>query len=196
MKVIDPETDMPLPAGEPGEFAVRPRYPWTAMQGYVEQWEAHALAWRNQFFHTGDFGFVDDKGNYYFLDRMGDRIRRRAENISSFDIETAANLHPQVAESAAVGVPSGYEGDDDIMLVIVPEGEEVPDPVELLTFMLQRLPHNMVPRYVRTVGALPRTPTNKIRKQHLREQGTGAQGTWDRREVGVALRALSHDPNA
>lgn len=195
MQVIDPDTDMPLPPGVPGEFAVRPRYPWTGMQGYVKRWEAHASAWRNQVFHTGDFGFVDEQGNYYFLDRMGDRIRRRAENISSFDIETAANSHPAVAGSAAVGVPSGFEGDDDIMLVFVPKGRP-PSPVELLTFLLKRLPHFMVPRYVRQIEALPRTPTNKVRKQILREEGIKAPDVWDRKVAGIALRDLTGEAEA
>jgi crotonobetaine/carnitine-CoA ligase len=83
MRVVDPETDEELPRGEIGEFVVRLAKPWTTMQGYVGMPEKRTEAWRNLWFHTGDAGYVDASGYFYFVDRLGDRIRRRAENISS-----------------------------------------------------------------------------------------------------------------
>ncbi len=189
MKVLDPQTDLPVPSGEAGEFCVRPRLPWTAMQGYSQQPDAYISAWRNQWFHTGDSGYVDADGNFFFIDRMGDRIRRRAENISSYEIEAAANSYPGIRESAAVGVPSAYEGDSDILLVIVSEGE-APAPEALLRHLLEKLPHFMVPRYIRTIPSLPRTPTNKVRKQMLRDEGI-TEDTWDRSANNISLRRLA-----
>ncbi len=70
--------DRPVPAGQVGEFAVRPRHPWTTMQGYLGMPEQTVQAWRNLWFHTGDCGYVDQSGAVYFVDRAKERIRRRA----------------------------------------------------------------------------------------------------------------------
>lgn len=193
MKVLDPETDIPLAPEEVGEFCVRPRVPWTAMQGYANRPEAFVSAWRNQWFHSGDSGYIDEEGNFFFVDRMGDRIRRRAENISSYEIETTANTHPDIRESAAIGIPSEYEGDEDILLIVVP-GDLAPSPLDLLKFLVRRLPHFMVPRYIRFVSEMPRTPTNKIRKQVLRSEGL-AEDIWDRTANNVSLRELVENSN-
>lgn len=184
VRVVDPETDVELPVGQVGEFVVRPRRPWTMMQGYFGMPERTLQAWRNLWFHTGDAGYVDAEGWFHFVDRLGDRIRRRAENISSYEIESAAALHPAVVECAAIGTPSGFESDDDIKLIVVvrPGYELVPQ--ELLEHLLRLLPHYMVPRYLQTIEALPRTPTNKVIKSQLR---SAAGECWDRKAAGVAL---------
>jgi crotonobetaine/carnitine-CoA ligase len=187
--VVDPETDEPLPAGTVGEFVLRPRQPWTVSPGYYGNPAATCKAWRNLWFHTGDSGYVDDDGWVYFVDRLGDRIRRRAENISSYDIEIAARAHPAVLECAAVGVPSAYASDDDIKLCVVARPEATIEPAELLGFLARRLPHHMVPRYIETLAALPRTPTQKVRKAQLRAAVAGG-ALWDRQAAGVSLRAL------
>src|SRR5437868_13775157 len=96
VRVVDPETDVEVPAGQVGELVVRPKRPWTMMQGYLGMPEKTLQAWRNLWFHTGDAGCVDADGWFHFVDRLGDRIRRRAENISSYEIESAAALHPAV----------------------------------------------------------------------------------------------------
>ncbi|MCG6205993.1 AMP-binding protein [Rhodopseudomonas sp. HC1] len=188
-QVVDSDTDLPLPTGEVGEFVVRPKLPWIVTPGYFRNPEATAKAYRNFWFHTGDSGYVDADGWVYFVDRLGDRIRRRAENISSYDIEVAANGHPAVLESAAVGVPSGYSSDDDIKLSVVPRPGQAVDPAELLSYLAAELPHHMVPRYIECLDALPRTPTQKVRKAGLRESGVTAS-TWDRKQNNVALRSL------
>lgn len=187
--VLDPATDMPLPPKAAGEFAVRPRLPWMMMQGYVGMPERTVESWRNLWFHTGDFGYVDDDGSVYFLDRAKTRIRRRAENISAGDIEAAALLHPDIAEAAAIGVPSGFEGDDDIMLHVVMRAETTLDPTALLAFLLQRLPHFMVPRYLSQATALPRTVTGKIRHALLLRD-VDAPDVWDRKKANITLRSL------
>jgi crotonobetaine/carnitine-CoA ligase len=188
-RVVDPATDMELGPGEVGEFVVRPKLPWIVSPGYFRNPEATMKAWRNLWFHTGDGGYRDADGWVWFVDRLGDRIRRRAENISSYDIEIVANAHPAVLESAAIGVPSGFASDDDIKLCVLWRKEAVIDPTELLSFLALRLPHHMVPRYIEPMEEMPRTPTQKIRKSALRAAGVTA-ATWDRKAAGVSLRAL------
>ncbi|HEY9238466.1 MAG TPA: AMP-binding protein, partial [Burkholderiaceae bacterium] len=189
-QVVDPNTDAPLPAGSVGEFVVRPKRPWLLSPGYYGDPAATWRAWRNLWFHTGDSGYVDADGWVYFVDRLGDRIRRRAENISSFDIEVVARSHPAVLECAAVGVPSEYASDDDVKLCVVWREGCAVEPIVLLAFLAQQLPHHMVPRYLETLDALPRTPTQKVRKAVLRENAVTAQ-TWDRKAAGVSLRDLA-----
>ena len=198
VRVVDPETDLEVPAGQLGEFVVRPTRPWTMMQGYLGMPDKTLQAWRNLWFHTGDVGYVDGDGWFHFVDRLGDRIRRRAENISSYEIESAAALHPVVLECAAVGVPSGFESDDDIKLFVVPRPGEPLVPHDLLEHLVRLLPHYMVPRYIQTIAALPRTPTNKVMKAQLR---SAAGECWDRKAAGVslldvALRAGTHSASS
>lgn len=189
IQVVDPDTDMPVEAGEIGEITVRPLLPWTTMQGYMSMPEETIEAWRNLWFHTGDSGHFDEDGYLYFVDRMRDRIRRRAENISSYDIEVAAGSYPGVIERAVIGVASDYEADDDIKLFIV--ADEPIDFEDLTRHLVRCLPHFMVPRYIELLDALPRTPTNKVRKEVLRDRGN-SEATWDRKATGVSVRELAN----
>jgi crotonobetaine/carnitine-CoA ligase len=198
--IVDPETDEVLPAGQVGEITVRPREPWVVMQGYLGRPDLTLAAWRNFRFHSGDFGYLTPDGYLYFAERSGDRIRRRAENVSAYDIESAASAHPRVQDCAAVGVASSFESDDDIKLCVVP----VPGPVldeggldeaDLIRHLARELPHYMVPRYIEMLPELPRTPTGKIQRQALRASGAGP-GVWDRVVAGVSVRALSSQPGA
>jgi len=193
VRVVDPETDVELPAGQVGELVVRPKRPWTMMQGYLGMPEKTVAAWRNLWFHTGDAGHVDADGWFHFVDRLGDRIRRRAENISSYEIESAAALHPAVLECAAIGVPSGYESDDDIKLLVALRPGHIWRPDHLLEHLVRLLPHYMVPRYLQPIEALPRTPTNKVMKSQLYAV---AGECWDRKAAGVALRDVAQRVSA
>lgn len=189
LRIVDPETDEPLPAGQTGEFVVRAKNPWTLMQGYMGMPDKTVDAWRNLWFHTGDSGYVDAEGWVYFVDRNGDRIRRRAENISSYDIEVAALRHPAIAEAAAVGTPSGFSGDDEIKLCVVLRDGALPDPLDLLRHLAGLLPHYMVPRYIEFVAELPRSATNKVRRAALKVAPYGTD-VWDRKQAGISLREL------
>ena len=102
VRIVDPETDEVLPAGQVGEITVRPREPWVVMQGYLGMPDLTVAAWRNFRFHSGDFGYLTPDGYLYFAERSGDRIRRRAENVSAYDIESAAASSP-----AGAGVRRG-----------------------------------------------------------------------------------------
>lgn len=187
VKIVSPDTDRELPHGEVGEIVVRPRHPWTMMSQYMGMPGETLEAWRNLWFHTGDAARRDEAGNFYIVDRIKDRIRRRAENISSYDIEAAAMTFPGLREVAAVGVPSGMQHDDDIKLCVVPENGI--EPIQLLRHLAANLPHFMVPRYIEVIAELPRTPTNKVRKRMLRDSGIN-ENTWDRQKAEVSLRDL------
>lgn len=188
--VVDPATDMKLPAGTVGEFLLRPKVPWTMMQGYLGMPEKTLEAWRNFWFHTGDCGYVDADGYVYFVDRAKERIRRRAENISAGDIEAAALAHPLVKEAAALGVPSGFEGDDDILLCLVMQPGSELDHVGFLRFLVGELPHFMVPRYLCRMAVLPRTATGKLQRAMLKDV-MAQPDVWDRKRAEVALRDLT-----
>jgi crotonobetaine/carnitine-CoA ligase len=192
LRIADPRTDEELPAGQVGQILIRAKVDWILMQGYSGMAESTVAAWRNLWFHTGDAGYVDAEGYLYFVDRLGDRIRRRAENISSYDIETAAMTYPGIAEAAAVGVPSEFESDDDVKLCAATSDGSPIDMPSFLRHLAVRLPHYMVPRYLEQVDRLPRTPTNKVRKQELRAAGVHA-GTWDRKAHGIELREAARN---
>ena len=182
-RIVD-ENDADVPPGEIGELVVRSDEPWSMMAGYLGMPEKTVEAWRNQWMHTGDAFRRDSDGNYYFLDRLKDTIRRRGENISSVELEGSVCEHPDVLECAAVGVPSEFD-EEEVKIVVVPYEGRTIAPEELVEFLRVRVPRFMVPRYVELVAELPRTPTQKIRKTQLRAAGVTA-ATWD----GQADRSL------
>lgn len=181
VRVVD-QDDEDVGPGQVGELLVRSHEPWTLMAGYLDMPEATTAAWRNLWLHTGDAFRYDEDGNYYFLDRISDTIRRRGENISSAEVEVVVNEHPGVLESAAIAVPSEW-GEDEVKIVVVPGPGETVEPAELTAFLAPRLPRFMVPRYVEVVASLPKTPTEKVRKVELRAQGI-TPTTWDRETTG------------
>ena len=189
LRILDPDTDAEMPTGQTGELALRPRYPFTIMQGYLRMPEATISTWRNLWFHTGDLGYIDETGYVYFVDRATERIRRRAENISSYEIEACALEHDEVAECAAVGVPSEFDGDDDVKLYVIRRDASKLSPEDLIRSLAAKLPHFMVPRYIEFTGALPRTPTGKLQKSILKAQGATA-ATWDRKAANISVGDL------
>jgi len=184
-RIVD-EHDLEVARGEVGELVLRSDMPWTMNAGYNGQPEATAAAWRNGWFHTGDLFRQDDAGDYYFVDRKKDAIRRRGENISSFEVENAVRQHPDVEEAVAVGVMSEI-AEEEVMVVVKPRGNQRVDPRALTEFLIPRLPYFMVPRYLRFVDEIPKTDTNKVRKVVFRDQGV-TPDTWDRERAGIRLR--------
>lgn len=178
VRIVD-EHDQPVGVDEVGELIVRTDEPWVLNSGYYGMPEATATAWRNGWFHTGDGFRVDADGNYYFVDRMKDAIRRRGENISSFEVEALVVQHPDVAECAAIGVPSEYS-EDEVKVCVVLHAEVQLTGVELVTWLEPRMPKFMIPRYVEFVDGLPKTEaTMRTQKAKLRDNAINAQ-TWDR----------------
>lgn len=182
VRLVD-ENDCEVPDGENGELVVRTDCPWEMLSEYFRNEEATARAWRNGWFHTGDVMWRDADGRYHFVDRAKDCIRRRGENISSFELETILLQHPGVANVAAIAVPSEF-AEDEVMVVIQPAAGQEPDPESVVRFAAENLPHFMVPRYVRFVDELPMTPNNKVQKGPLREAGITTD-TWERTGRGA-----------
>ena len=176
-RIVD-ENDEPLPPGKAGELVLRADNPWELNLGYWRNEKATAEAWRNQWLHTGDGFKYDEDGNFYFVDRIKDCLRRRGENISSFEVEVEVDAHPAIRESAAVGVPSDLSEDELKVVASLKPGCAV-EPADLLEFLKARLPAYMVPRYIEIIeDELPKTPTGKVQKVVLR--ATGTKGAWDR----------------
>lgn len=184
-RIVDAH-DRPLPDGEVGELVLRTEQPWQLFKEYLGDPEATASAWRNGWFHTGDLLRRDEQGRYYFVDRQKDAIRRRGENISSLEIETEVSSHPDVREVAAYGVDLPG-GEQEVMICVAPKAGATIDPKALIGFLIPRMAHFMVPRYVRVEPELPKTPTNKIQKVELRKEGLTAD-TWDREAAGIRLK--------
>ena len=184
-RIVD-DQDNEVPHGQPGELVIRSDNPWTLFSGYLGDPEATARAWRNGWFHTGDLMWRDAEGCFFFVDRKKDAIRRRGENMSSLEIEIDVTAHPSVRECAAYGIDLPG-GEQEVMVAVAPiDGAEI-DPRELVEWLIPRMTHFMVPRYVRVETALPKTPTNKIQKTGLRDEGVTA-ATFDREAAGLVVR--------
>ncbi len=184
-RVVD-EHDFDVADGEAGELVLRTESPWAMSHGYHGDPAATAAAWRNGWFHTGELFRRDADGDYYFLDRIKDAIRRRGENISSFEVERELMSHPSVREAAVVGIASEF-GEADVLAAVVAAPGATIEPAELLEHLRPRLAHFMIPRYVRIVDELPRTATHKVQKHRIREEGVTGD-TWDREAAGIRVR--------
>lgn len=184
LRVVD-EHDREVPPGTPGELIVRHDAPWALSSGYRGMPAATAEAWRNGWFHTGDVVRRDSDGRVFFVDRVKDVIRRRGENISSAELETEVLRHPSVVQCAAYAVPTG-DGDEDVMISVILRGDET-QPDELISFLTERVPHYMVPRYIDVVADFPLTATGRVQKSALRERGV-SPGTWDREAAGISVK--------
>jgi carnitine-CoA ligase len=176
-RVVD-EDDLPQGDGEPGELVVRAREPFAFASGYFNLPDATVTAWRNLWFHTGDRVVRDADGWFAFIDRTKDSIRRRGENISSWEVEQVLMAHPDVVIAAAVAVPSDL-GEDEVMACVVTRSGAEVDPPALVEFCAARIAAFAVPRYVRVLDALPLTANGKVQKVVLREGGV-TPDTWDR----------------
>jgi len=184
-RLVD-DHDQEVADGEAGELVLRADRPWTISPCYWRMPEATAAVWRNGWFHTGDRFRKNEKGEYFFLDRQKDTIRRRGENISSFEVEAELLTHPAISEAAAVGVVSPH-GEEDVMVVaVLAPGSELPPP-ELLVYLRPRMGHFMLPRYIRYVAALPKTATMRVQKHLLRAEGVTGD-TWDREAAGIVVK--------
>ncbi|MFL1486289.1 AMP-binding protein [Marinobacter sp. LN3S78] len=163
------DNDNPLPVGEVGQIAFRPRTPGGIMQQYLNKPDATLKAWRNLWFHTGDAGVRDADGTYRFVDRIGGYFRVRGENVSSFEVESVLNTHPKIRAVAAVPVPARVGSEDDIAVFVeLSDDQDMSEP-ELRAYAEKQMPKYMQPAYVRFIEALPITPTNKVQKYLLKK---------------------------
>ena len=185
VKIVN-DSGVEVGVNTPGEILVRPLKPNSMMIEYYNMPEKTVEAWRDLWFHTGDFGRLDEDGYLYFVDRKKDSIRRRAENISSFEVERVINSHPAVMESAVIGVNSDLSLDDEVMAILVLKQEQTLSQ-DLIAFCEERMAYFMVPRYVRFMDALPKNAVMRVEKYKLREEGITVD-TWDREKSGYKLK--------
>jgi crotonobetaine/carnitine-CoA ligase len=185
VRLVD-DNDREVAPGVLGEVVARHAKPWVITPGYLGMPEATAEAWRNGWFHSGDGLVRDEDGDYYFVDRIKDSLRRRGENISSMEVEADITAHPDVQEAAAVRVPSDY-GEDEVLAVVVRRPGAVLTHEALTEYLIERMPYFMVPRYLEFADELPKTASMKVRKVELRERGL-TERAWDREAAGIRLR--------
>lgn len=176
LRIVDDE-DRDVPSGHIGELLVRATDPLILSSGYYRNPAATQEAMRNGWFHTVDVFRCSELGEYFFVDRKKDVIRRRGENISSVELEAEICAHPNVLEAAAVPVPSEH-GEDEVLIVLTPRPGATVVEAEVIDFLSTRVARYMVPRFVRIDPNMPRTQTQRIQKALLRSQGV-TSNTWD-----------------
>lgn len=182
VRIFD-EDDNELPAGQPGEIVCRPLKPNVMFKGYHNRPEATLAMMRNMWFHTGDIGKFDEDGYFYFVDRKKDYLRRRGENISSFEVESLLQSHPDVSEVAAHAVLSDV-GEDDLKITLVLERDAKLTEQDLCRWCIEMMPYFAVPRFIEFRSELPKNPLGKVEKYKLRDEGCTAT-TWDIEKSGI-----------
>ena len=162
------EHDNVCAAGTAGQIAVRPRFPSMLMQEYLNKPAATVEAFRNCWFHTGDYGRAAEDGSYAWVSRMGDFCRVRGENVSLFEVETLIARHGKVRQSAAVGVRAEAGGEDEIAVFVELENGQALSAQELREHNATVMPRYMQPAHIFFIPVLPQTPTGKVQKHPLR----------------------------
>jgi len=190
MKVVD-DDDFELPLGSVGEWVIRCAEPWHYFPGYLDMPAETLSAWRNGWFHSGDRGYIDKEGFCYFVDRKKETVRRRGENISSYEVEMIICTHSAVLETAVVPVPAELGEDDVLAFVVLRDGASISE-TELIHFCEEKMAAFMVPRFLRFIDRLPKTPSEKVEKYLLKQQGElERESLWDREKVLGRLRNQS-----
>jgi crotonobetaine/carnitine-CoA ligase len=174
-----------VPPGVVGEIVVRPLRPHVMFEGYWNRPDATVAAARNYWHHTGDLGKFDEDGYFYFVDRQKDYLRRRGENISSFEVEATLLQHPAVSEAAVHAVLSALTEDDVKATVVLRPNATLTAP-EYCRWAAERLPFFAVPRYIEFRDELPKNPVGRVLKYQLRDEGV-TRSTWDREQAGMEI---------
>jgi crotonobetaine/carnitine-CoA ligase len=173
-------------AGEVGEILVRPREPGVMFDYYWDRLDATAEGFRNLWFHTGDRGWRDEDDFFHFADRSKDSVRRRGENVSTFEVENVLNTHPAVLEAAAYGVPSDVS-EEELMVAVVRAPGAALEASELLDHCQGQLPYFAVPRYVSFRAEIPKNASQRVQKFKLREEGV-TNDAFDAVAAGYVVR--------
>jgi crotonobetaine/carnitine-CoA ligase len=184
VRLVD-DDDVEVPVGEVGEIVCRPRAPNLMFAGYWQRPAETLAVLRNLWFHTGDLGQLDHDGFLSFVDRKKDYLRRRGENISSFELEKTFHAHPAILDVAVHSVPSDQGEDEVKATVVLQPGEELTEE-ELCRWAVDRVPYFAVPRYVEFRDDLPRNPVGRVLKYELRDDGV-TDATWDREAAGFTF---------
>jgi crotonobetaine/carnitine-CoA ligase len=178
VRIVD-DHDEEVSDGEVGEIVCRPLRPHIMFDGYWGRPDATLAVMRNLWLHTGDLGKFDEEGWLQFVDRKQDYLRRRGENISSQAVEEALQNHPAVAEAAVCAVPSDLSEDDVKVTIVLTDDAKDTSVENLYKWSCEKLPSFAVPRYIEFRDELPTTPTGKVLKRELRDDGV-TDATWDR----------------
>jgi crotonobetaine/carnitine-CoA ligase len=182
VRIFD-DDDHELPRGTDGEIVLRPKRPHTMFEGYWGRPEATVETSRNWWYHTGDIGRIDDESFLFFVDRKADYLRRRGENISSFEVERILMSHGSLADVAVHAVPSEMTEDDLKVTATVKEGATLTEE-ELFRWCIDELPYFALPRFIEFRAELPRSPVGRVLKRELRDEGVTA-ATWDADTSGI-----------
>lgn len=184
VRIFD-DDEREVPSGTDGEIVIRPKRPHVMFEGYWGRPEATVATSRNWWYHTGDIGRVDADGYLSFVDRKADYLRRRGENISSFEVESILMAHGALADVVVHAVPSEMTEDDLKITATVREGATLTEE-ELFRWAIDQLPYFALPRYIELRAELPRSPVGRVLKRELREDGVTAT-TWDVEASGVTF---------
>jgi crotonobetaine/carnitine-CoA ligase len=182
VRIFD-DDDQELPTGGEGEIVLRPKRPHVMFEGYWGRPEVTVETSRNWWYHTGDIGRIDEERYLYFVDRKADYLRRRGENIASFEVESILMSHGALADVAVHAVPSRLTEDDLKITATLKEGAELEEET-LFLWCIDRLPYFALPRYIEFRDALPRSPVGRVLKRELREEGA-TPTTWDSELAGI-----------
>ncbi|GAB3101766.1 ATP-dependent acyl-CoA ligase [Aestuariicella hydrocarbonica] len=185
VRIVD-DLDRELPANTPGEVVVRPSHPDVMFMGYWRRPEETLKLMRNMWFHTGDIGKFDEDGFFYFVDRKKDYLRRRGENISSFEMESAFTQHEAIAEVAVHAVPSD-KGEDDVKVTAILHPGSTLSAEELFHWATDVVPYYALPRYIEFRQEFPKNPQGRILKYLLRDEGKTAN-TWDLEDTDIQVK--------
>ncbi|MFK8018383.1 MAG: AMP-binding protein [Pseudomonadales bacterium] len=188
LKLCDDEGNE-VTVGEPGEICIRPLEEHLIFNGYFDNEEATQAAFRGEWYLTGDMARQDaTTGAYFFVDRKKDAVRYGGRNISTLEVESVFRRYPAVADVAAFGIPSEeVESEHQLKVNVVLKPDEKVSAEEICSFINDHAPYYFVPRYLSFVDELPYTPTNKVQKYKLRDQGVDAS-TWDLKQSGFQVR--------
>jgi crotonobetaine/carnitine-CoA ligase len=182
VRIFD-DDDRELPPDAEGEIVIRPKRPEVMFAGYWGRPEATVATSRNWWYHTGDVGRVDADRFLYFVDRKADYLRRRGENISSFEVERVLMGHGALADVAVHAVPSDLTEDDLKVTATVAEGQSLTEE-ELFRWCIDQLPYFALPRYIEFRTELPRSPVGRVLKRELRDEGV-TDASWDAEASGI-----------
>jgi crotonobetaine/carnitine-CoA ligase len=182
VRIFD-DDDNEVPVGDDGEIVVRPIRPHVMYEGYWSRPQATLEASRNLWFHTGDIGRLDEDDFLYFVDRKADYLRRRGENISSFEVESTIMGLDAIADAVVHAVPSDMTEDDLKITATLKAGAEL-EPETLFRWCIEHLPYFALPRYIEFRDSLPRSPVGRVLKRELRAEGV-TPTTWDADASGI-----------
>jgi crotonobetaine/carnitine-CoA ligase len=171
--------------GTSGEIMIRPNQPDIMFQGYWRRPQETADISQDLWLRSGDIGMFDEDGFFYFVDRKKDYLRRRGENISSFEMESAFNQHPDI-EEAAVHAVFSPRGEDDVKVTAVLRPGAKLQPEALFEWAQDKVPYYALPRFIEFRTALPKNPQGRVLKYALRDEGKTDQ-TWDLETSGITV---------